>query len=503
MWDLIEKTLLQVPEDLTSRQEILRLGGRHSLIAMLKYCNGEDSFVVKPVHRLISKLIEDRIYLRDNTKLNITAPPRCGKSNLAIAALAMVTGLNDESNSIVATAVNDLSKQFYLGYRLLLRNPRFKEIFPEFRGFEVKSSSLVGGGQFKITSPKSSLSGFTAGGNSRSGTVNGILLLDDINSSANVSLIKTANQFLEEQFFRRVAYQGTMRLMIGTVYSKKDSIHTTLDRHGLYSENNVEGWKRYLLPALCEDSTTDLLNREFGESLWEDHATLNRSSLLRLKAQNPEIFQSLFQGSPTDIQSEIVNQSHVSKLLSDTDISTGYLKLYNLVSLDTALGTEFYNDETIITVGDVMMNLATGKIILCVTNQVGGHLPFSETMVKLRELIEPKTKGVIIEQAGSGIIATQQLEQLGNIVITKFKPVKSKEAYLRSVLEIIDERVFFKIGDYYQPLREQLLEFPYFKNDDRLDSFRLLVQEFINQEEKTLKSTSPMVDLYKSFILSA
>lgn len=503
MWQIIDKYLQQIDkQDTKTRLETLKFGSRHSLIAMLKYLNGEDSFVVKPVHTLMSKLIEDRIFKRDNTKLNITAPPRCGKSNLAIAALAMVTGLNDKSNSIVGTAVNDLSKEFYLNYRNLLKNEKYTQIFPEFGGFEPKSDILVGGGRFKITSPKSSLSGFTAGGQSNTGTVNGILLLDDINSSSNPAQIKQANNFLEEQFFRRVAYQGTFYLMIGTTYSKKDSIHTVLAKHGLHSESNALGWKRYLLPALCENSDTDLLGRQYGESIWEEHSTLNQESLLQLKKQNPDIFQALFQGNPSDIQSEIVKSSHLGKILTDTQIETQYTRLYQLISLDTALGTEFYNDESIITIGEVLLELATGNVILCITNQIGGRLTFDELMIKLRAEIKPYTKSIIIENAGSGFIAAQQLEQIGNISVTRFKPQKSKEAYIRSILGILDSHVYFKIDEYYTQLREQMLEFPYFKNDDRLDSVRLLVQEFVNLEEKTIKNSPITSDLYSSRIIS-
>ncbi|MGL5077440.1 MAG: hypothetical protein ACRDBG_16660 [Waterburya sp.] len=502
MWQIIENYLSKVDErDIKTRQEILRTGARHSLIAMLKYLDGEDSFIVKPCHTLISKLIEDRIYLRDDTKLGITAPPRCGKSRLGVAALAMVTGLNDQSNSIVGTAVNDLSKEFYLNYRTLLKNEKFTQVFPEFKGFEPKSDNLVSGGRFKITSPRSSLSGFTAGGHSRSGTVNGILLLDDINSSANPAQIIQANQFLEEQFFRRVAYQGTFYLMIGTTYSKKDSIHTTIKRHGLYSESNPLGWKRYVLPALCEDEATDLLGRKLGESIWEEHSTLSRKSLLKLRDNNPDIFQALFQGNPTDVQSELVKPAQISQFLTQEQIDVGYHLLYKLISLDTALGTEFYNDETAITTGSVYLELATSRVILLVTNQIAGRFPFQTIMNTLHKTIDKKTRSIIIENANSGIIAAQQLEQLGSIDITRFKPTKSKEAYLRSILGVLESNVYFKTGDYYEPLREQMIDFPFAKNDDRVDSLRLLVQEFINREERSLAANQPITDVYSSLIL--
>lgn len=503
MWQIIAKYLDQVPkEDLKTRQQVLKTGARHSLIALMKYLDGEEDFIVKPVHELIAKQIEDRIFLRDPTRLNIKAPPRCGKSRMAIASLAMVTGLNEKSNSIVGTAVNDLSKEFYLGYRNHLKNEKFIEVFPEFQGFEPKSDNLVSGGRFKITSPRSSLSGFTAGG-AGSGTVNGILLMDDINSSANASQIKQANQFLEEQFFRRVAYQGTFYLMIGTVYSKKDSINTTLKKQGLYSPTNPDGWKSYTVPALCVDEENDLLGRKLGESIWEEHATLNRSSLLKLQASQPDIFQSLFQGDPSEAQSEIVQPKHISNFLTEEQIAIGYHRLYSLMSLDTALGVEFNNDETAVTTGQVLVELKTGRTVLLITNQVAARLLFQDILETVHKLLEKDTKSIVIEHAGSGIIAAQQLEQLGSVKITRFKPTKSKEAYIRSVISVMESSVYFKVGDYYTPLREQMLEFPFFKNDDRLDSFRLLVQEFINLEEKSLSATQPISNLYSSRILSA
>jgi phage terminase large subunit-like protein len=448
----------------------------YSFLAFVSACLKE-RFDLQPFHRLIAEIFE---YCQkpssDVLRFIISCPPRAGKSMLIQYYMAWLCGLNPRTANLFGSYGQRLSSKFLSAVALTMQSAEYQACFPNFPGFMTGSNTLFKtGGSIFSTSVGGALTGISGGSLDIIEKVSpGIAVMDDsIKSSDSKADLEALPSFwVDEWNTRRTG--SWLQAVIGTRFAVNDLHAIVLNLDGLWdSKSNPTGWLFCNLPALCKDPKTDLLNREYNESLWETHPTLNTAELLKLEKKNLWRFNNLYQGNPSIPEGTLVKKSVLANpqnvVLSEvTDV---------VLAIDSASGSTAQCDNTSLTVGGIWNSV---PIIL---EQVSGNWPITELRVEIAKLIAKwKPTKIGIENASTGLaLIPDMLANTNNcnpdkLPIEKLSPqlMGGKIRRLQSIEELIPITVFSnawaQVGS-YDAFIEEILSFPNGEKDDRVDSF--------------------------------
>jgi len=422
---------------------------------------------VAPFHQILGAAFEDLKNLRYR-RLIASIAPRSGKSFLSQHFIAWLYGHDSNISNIIGSYSKELSGTFERGIRNILKKPEFKDVFPEFPGFRVgETTKFKGDGALIATSPGSSLTGFTSGSIKKVSKAPGAMVIDDpLKSAESVAKIKQLKPWWGQEASTRKT-NNWIQAIIGTRWIIGDLHQIVLDSDGYWNpESNPLGWRYINFESICRTPDEDLLERKRDETHWPNNPIFTLESLLaQEKTMGKNAFSALYQGKPVAEDGSIV-KPHQLIFIDEKDVPhQGYIYF----SLDCGLSEKQTADETSITV------LKSFEKNVYVLDQISGRWLFTDLIKNVKNLItQYNPKNIVIERAAGGIplIHTLKLETKIEILPKDgYTPRGSKQIRLQRVLPMFENsKVFLVKGSWNQELKNQLINFPLYMHDDRLDS---------------------------------
>lgn len=446
--------------------------------------NMEPDLSFADVHKYIISKAQKTVE-EPNGRFMLSVPPGTGKSSIISKLLpAYCLGVNPKVRILLVTYGASLSNSFGKKVREYLESPVYKKVFPNtVVDGEGKSGSFetTEGGFLKCVGRGGAITGFRAD----------IAILDDtIKSSqeAQSDVILTGLwEWATTTLYTRIVPPGSM-IVLNTRWCKRDLIQK-------WSELNPE-WPYVNIEALCTDSSTDVLNRQKGESIWPEMYDVDYYKTI--KSTSPSTFNTLYQGHPTSQESVPIKMASLEYAATDN-----YSQQKCFISWDTA-STKNAGDYTVATVWKFDKETAT--IIDLFRKQVG-----FDGLLNLFDEVNKCYQPVInvVEKASSGIQLIQ-LRPEQCIPSTCIK-VADKEKLAQSFnYSLKNNTINILSTALLQEHKAELAEFPWGTHDDVpmsiLHGYKAILGEDLYKispprltVKKALNGSIQTIEKYKSF----
>ena len=342
-------------------------------------------------------------------------------------------------------------------------------MFPEWLGFSPDSKyDMVGGGYILATSVGGVLTGFTAGTTDMDSPGVGAMVIDDpLKSSDSKQALDNLESWWQEQASTRRT-NHYCQMVIATRFHEKDLHGVLMDGDGLYDEvHNPFGWRWINIAGLCEDPHSDPLERQIGESHWDDNPTFSVPMLeSQKKIMGSFKFAALYQGVPVAAEGQIVKNSWI-EVIEEEDCPP--LDVVWLAA-DCAFSEKQMADETAICVAGINMRDPT---VIYIREIVKGRWGFPDLVEAVKHnYTYYGAKVLCIEKAASGHSLIQVLRKEAKVPIEEMRPLKSKTTRLQAVCPLLENsRVKLVQGYWTDSFIKELTSFPFVRHDDSTDAF--------------------------------
>ncbi len=218
-------------------------------------------------------------------KLMVWMPPQHGKSELSTRRLpAFLFGRNPDLKIAEAAYNHTIAAKFNRDVQRIIGSPEYAELFPDttLRSTpRAEGNYLRNADEFEIVGHNGSLVTVGAGGSLTSRTVD-ILIIDDLYKDAAEAWSETIRQSRQEWYdtvARTRLHNDSQQLIVFTRWHEEDICGRLLALE--------DDWEVVKFPAINDK----------GKALWPERHALD--TLLKVKANNPIVFESLYQQNPT------------------------------------------------------------------------------------------------------------------------------------------------------------------------------------------------------------
>jgi predicted phage terminase large subunit-like protein len=427
-------------------------------------------YVVTRHHKAISGILE-AVERQEFEYVVIVIHPRSGKTQLVSKFFpAWVAGRNPTKDIIVATYSDEYAQDLGRAVRSILRNDRYKEVFP---GVDLQTGSAsadrletTAGGQMHFVGRGTGLTG--RGGD--------IMLLDDPmkdRAEADSPTIRErAWTWFTQVFLTRRMQAGRPAVLVTTRWHSDDLVGRLTDPNSAhYDATLAQKIHVFHLPAIAGEN--DMLGRSPGEVLWPERFPL--SYLDDLRRMDPRGFSALWQGEPTPDEGDHFKSDwlHTYRLHQLPPLD----ELHVYVTSDHAVGLKQANDRTCLLPFGIDRN-----DVLWVLPDVWWQRGDAETqinaMINIIDRLEPMRwwgeKGHILQSIGPALNRQMRAKR----AFTTFEmvtPVQDKVQRSRAIQARLSMgRVRFPIfAPWWAQARSELLTFPYGQHDDFVDALAL------------------------------
>lgn len=439
---------LEIAYDLVTEYEnYMRLHDYETFLAYTSDGTWKTSKHLKYVIRKIEDVLSGKI-----KRLIINMGPRMGKSEITSKHLPSYILMNDPNKEIVTASYSgDLSASFNS-----IARDHFAEWAPILTSYTISKSKKAtnhwGVEGFKGSATSCGIAGSLVGRGAD------ILLIDDYCKSLNEALSDTIKEstwdWYQSVARTRLSPNGAI-IVIATPWTYDDLCGRLISK---MQDGSGEQWEIVKLPAFAEED--DPLNRRPGELLWPER--FDMANMLETKtAVGSYIWQSQYQCSPTPNSGNIFKREWFQY----------YTELPNtnnmLISVDATFCDSKNSDYV------VFQCWARDKANYYLVDQIRRQMDFVDTVDQLRIFCNkhPKARTKLIEKKANGdsIISVLKKEISGIIPIT---PHDSKVARAQSCAPYFESgNVYFpKNKNWAEDTIEEMIGFPYCKNDDTIDA---------------------------------
>jgi predicted phage terminase large subunit-like protein len=438
------------------------------------------------VHKDICQRLEQfeqDIRDKKSPRLMLQMPPRHGKSQLASVNFpAWYLGRNPRHEIISATYAGLLAKDFSKKVRALMREPRYKQVFPK-AGLDKDSQNIDGwntkaGGTYVPAGVDGGITGKGAH----------CLIIDD--PVKNAEEAESSNQreavkaWYSSTAYTRLAPGGGI-LIIQTRWHD-DDLSGWLENRTIAGEG--ENWEIVRYPAVA---LKDEKYRKKGEALHPERYDKNALSRIEL-AVGPRVWDALYQQHPV-----AEDGTYFSKDMFKYYSGSPPALMHYYAAWDFAIGKLDRNDYTVgITVGVDredniwLVDLRRGRwdAFEIAEQVIGMHKEYNAMVTGVE-------RGQLSMAIGPYLDKRIQEEKCYSLALRDMAPGKrDKESRARVIQGRMKQgKVYFPSQALWLPaLREEMLKFPLAQHDDMVDALAyigLLMQEMSPPQE--LKDADP------------
>lgn len=288
-------------------------------------------------HRFMAGLME-KVERGESTKVIINTAPRHGKSEICTRRFAAwYSGRHPERDIIIATYNAKFAEEFGSEVREIIRSPRFRQIFPDYRfeKYAVDHMTNKDGGNLYFLGRRSATTG--RGGD--------LIIVDDPTKD---------DKEAQSPDFREDLWQWFTQTLLTRRHTDKSAIVVTQTRWNeddipgrLTDESNPsfsaklrEGFELFNIAAIAGED--DPMGRQPGEALWPNRFGLKY--LEEMREANPRAFAALYLSDPVPDSGVFYQKDGIFEY--DAAELPGELTMY--LASDHAVSTKNVNDRTCI-----------------------------------------------------------------------------------------------------------------------------------------------------------
>lgn len=226
------------------------------------------------------------------TKLAISVPPQHGKSEGSTRRMAaFLIGLNPNLRIAVVSYNATKARKFNREIQRIIDSEEYQQIFPDVRLAGRGDTNFIRThDEFDIAGYEGNVKTVGVGGGLTGDPVD-ILILDDIYKDQKAAWSPTVRGSVQDWYDTTAdsrLHNDSRILIVFTRWHENDLLG-----HLLSLEKD---WKVINYPAIKIGKPTKDDPRKEGEPLYPEKHSL--AKLLKIKARNPHVFQSLYQGDP-------------------------------------------------------------------------------------------------------------------------------------------------------------------------------------------------------------
>jgi predicted phage terminase large subunit-like protein len=390
----------------------------------------------------------------NQSRVEVFAPPRHGKSELLKYFVAWHLGRFPDKTVIVASYNDDLAADFGRAVRSIL-NAHGKELF----GVELAADSSAVN-RFQIANHAGGLYAVGVGG-SMTGRGADLMILDDVIKS-DVEALSETTQRRHWNWWRSVVltrlHPDAAIVAVGTRWSVDDLL-------GRLADSGTFDVVR--LPRLAEDD--DPIGREPGDALWPAMFPSDVLKTIRTE-QGGFWFSAMYRGIPEPVSGNMFprdlfreyTETAESYQLSGTTIPTEDCVRFAIA--DTALSDKRTADYTV-----VAMFALTPKSELLLLERWRGRYSGPEQVKLMRRVCDEWNPAYLgIEAATPGLHTIQELQD--TLPIRLLKPQGSKVARATTAATYLEQgKIWFPKKPWRDEWDAELVTFPHSKHDDQVD----------------------------------
>lgn len=246
-------------------------------------------------HHLVLGAALEEVEAGRITRLQVTMPPRHGKTKLSSHLFAAwYAGKNPEKSIIVATYSEKFAWDHGRAVRSLIEHPLFSQVFPNVR---LRPGSAS---QDRLETEQGGILFFLGRGSGATGRGADVILLDDPIKDRKEADSPTIREDVWKWYTQvlqtRLMTKDGRIVIIVTRWTEDDLIGRLTDpTNPCYSEPEAKKWRVIDMPALARDK--DVLGRKAGEALWPER--FDGDYLDTIRQTDVRGFQALYQGRPT------------------------------------------------------------------------------------------------------------------------------------------------------------------------------------------------------------
>jgi predicted phage terminase large subunit-like protein len=422
-------------------------------------------------HRVLGAALEE-VEKGAYSRLQITLPPRHGKTKLASHLFAAwFAGRNPEKSIIVATYSEKFAWDHGRAVRDIIENPLFGHVFPNVR-LKPGSASMD-----RLETEAGGVLFFLGRGSGATGRGADVILLDDPTKDRKEADSPTIREQLWSWYTQvlqtRLMTKAGRIVIIQTRWHEDDLIGRLTDpTNPCFSASEAKKWRVIDMPAIARDG--DVLGRKHGDALWPER--FDREYLDNIRETDIRGFQALYQGRPTPEEGSFFKavQMRTYARMSDQPPKER-LRFY--AASDHAVSLEQGRDKTCLMVigvddhdqiwiqPDLFWQQADTQLVV-------------ETMTILMERYKPlfwwAEKGHISKSIGP-FLRKRMLEKRVFCSLDELTPVGDKQTRAQSVqgrmamLKIL----FPGFTRWWPEAHDQMLKFPQGAHDDFVDTLSL------------------------------
>jgi hypothetical protein len=242
-------------------------------------------------------------------KLMITMPPQHGKSELSTRNFPpYLFGRNPKRKIAIGSFSASKAQQFSRQIQLKVDSDRYSAVFPDVRLASAKDTNvkrteqefdIVGkGGSMKAVGRRGPLTGDPVD----------IMILDDLFKDG----VEAKSPNIQEQTWadwiipvvETRLHNDSQLLYVTTRWDEQDPAGRWLERDGIFSPTNPDGWVLLNFPALKTSEINAYDHRKEGEALWP--AKHSKHRMEAIQKANSSTFDALYQGDPKPSTESII-----------------------------------------------------------------------------------------------------------------------------------------------------------------------------------------------------
>lgn len=391
--------------------EILRSSLIDFITVFYQYSHNS-KFSVQPFHHKICEKLEDIVLGRNKKKnLYIGVPPRHGKSTISYLFLAWCYTRQKNSNFILTSCNEKLSKQFSSDIKAIIESPLYKKLFGIYLDPDNSSKDIwqvAGGGLFRACTLKGAVIGFGAGTLEGFG---GALIIDDFMkaSDAGSEIVKSdvVRLYTDSLKTRLNNQEKTPIIIIAQRLDCDDLV-------GWIKKNEADEWDFLEIPALGDDD----------RAIWPQRISAN--VLIKMREREPQKFWAQYQQSPKERGGSVIRGE--------------WFRFYSLqekpvfrrvfLTADTAFKTNQWNDYSAFGIWGSMLTKEFNRLYLL--DMEHGKFEAADLVSVLKRFISRygnrhgALRAIYIEDKASGIQLIQDLKREIHIPVIGVKVLTDK-----------------------------------------------------------------------------
>lgn len=429
-------------EEMEAIREMVRMGAKHEMArrSFWEFCNQYDQpfFAKRPFLKSVADGFQQIADGQINT-LSVSLPPRAGKSYLTSLFSAWMLGRNPSGSIMRNCCTATLYNKFSYDTREIVRNDKFKAIFPDLILSDDKQN-VTGWNTDKAIQ----VSYFGAG---VGGTIIGfgatlVAITDDLfrsfeDAMSDIVLEKTLSWYHGTHTSR--VEKGCPRIDIGTRWTKKDVIGMNMDSK-FYDQS-------IMIPALDED----------GQSFCEDVKTTDE--YLDIRDRTPkEIWMAEFQQEPIESSGALFSRDDLKRYsLKDLkkrmesitpDAVLGYIDVADegmdrlAMAIGTIIGSDVFITDVVFTRENIDVSLP-----LC----IGAINRTNADHVR----VESNNQGSVMIKMMRQFVAPEKVLKVTNTT-NKHTRILLQYGFIKQNIHFIQDDEIDKGGEYWQFINEVL-----------------------------------------------